>query len=206
MGRRVDLFCSPTPEEVSASLPGDEIIDDPVGVTNHAIDIQAPPDAVWPWLAQMGADRAGWYSYDAFDNGGRTSISEIRPDLQDIAVGTLFPALPGATDCFILTGMKAPEFLVLSVPGADGVSGDVGSEPWRRSFDRANWTFRLTAKGGGTRLLARSRLGFLTLRLVLFGDTLIPRPIARLLMRPVHFIMQRKQLNEIRKRAEGRVE
>jgi hypothetical protein len=35
-------------------LPGDELVDRPTVVTNHAITIPARPDQVWPWLVQMG--------------------------------------------------------------------------------------------------------------------------------------------------------
>jgi hypothetical protein len=38
-----------------------------------AVTIDAPPSRVWPWLVQMGCDRAGWYSWDRLDNGGVTS-------------------------------------------------------------------------------------------------------------------------------------
>jgi hypothetical protein len=49
----------------------------------------------------MGAgSRAGWYSYDRIDSGGRRSNERIARDLQSIAVGTVFPALPGVTDGF----------------------------------------------------------------------------------------------------------
>ena len=43
-----------TPEERRMSIPGDEIVPDPEVVTNHAITINAPPEAVWPWLVQTG--------------------------------------------------------------------------------------------------------------------------------------------------------
>jgi hypothetical protein len=51
-----------TPEERELRLLGDEIVSAPQVVTNHAITIDAPPDCVWPWLAQMGWHRAGWYT------------------------------------------------------------------------------------------------------------------------------------------------
>ena len=50
-------------------MPGDEILTDPSGTT-RAISIGAAPEQVWPWNAQMGSGRAGWYSWDAIDNGG----------------------------------------------------------------------------------------------------------------------------------------
>ena len=51
-----------TREERSRRLPGDEVVADPVVQTDHAITIDAPPSAVWPWLVQMGWGRGGWYT------------------------------------------------------------------------------------------------------------------------------------------------
>ena len=36
----------------------------PHGHVTNAITIEAPPGRVWPWLAQLGAGRGGWYSFD----------------------------------------------------------------------------------------------------------------------------------------------
>ena len=36
--------------------------------SRRAVTIDAPPEAVWPWIAQMGQDRAGFYSYDHLEN------------------------------------------------------------------------------------------------------------------------------------------
>ncbi|HEU5303561.1 MAG TPA: hypothetical protein VFU40_02850, partial [Gemmatimonadales bacterium] len=86
--------------ELSSSLPGDELLPRPLGSTTHAITIRRPRAEVWPWLAQMGAGRAGWYSYDFIDNGWTHSAERIIPELQTVTVGGLFPALPGSTDGF----------------------------------------------------------------------------------------------------------
>jgi hypothetical protein len=32
------------------------------------VDIDAPASAVWPWIAQIGADRGGFYSYQWLEN------------------------------------------------------------------------------------------------------------------------------------------
>ena len=46
-----------------------------------------------PWFAQMGAGRAGWYSWDLIDNGGAPSASHIMPALQTVASGDVMPAV-----------------------------------------------------------------------------------------------------------------
>lgn len=72
-----------TDEEVSGPYPGAELV--PGG--DRAVTIDVPPDQVWPWLVQMGGNRAGWYSWDRLDNGGRPSAEEVHPEWQDLALG-----------------------------------------------------------------------------------------------------------------------
>ena len=59
-----------TPEERRMSIPGDDIVPDPQVVTNHAITINAPPEAVWPWLVQMG-----WHGPLVHGSLGRQAVS-----------------------------------------------------------------------------------------------------------------------------------
>ncbi|GAB4361246.1 MAG: hypothetical protein Kow0026_24220 [Oricola sp.] len=197
------FFCRATPEERAAALPGDADMPDPVAVLDHAIDVAAPPQAVWPWLAQMGAyPRAGWYSWDCLDNRGHRSLRVIDPALTEIAVGSIFPALPGVADCFILTAFEENRFLLLAVPGPHGPKGEPGSGEWRRSFDRSSWTWMLAPAAGGTRIHVRARLGWLETDLPILGTVAFPAPLARLIARPVHFVMQQRQLRNIRRRVE----
>ena len=67
---------------------------------------------MWLWHNQMGAGRAGWYA-TTFDNGGHPSAGEICPWFQNISIGTLFPALPGVTDGFIVLACEPNWYLVL---------------------------------------------------------------------------------------------
>jgi hypothetical protein len=62
-------------------LPGDELIPKPNFQMTHAINIDAPPEALWPWLAQMGRDRTGYYGLDLFENQGIPSVTDLRQDL-----------------------------------------------------------------------------------------------------------------------------
>ena len=71
-------------------IPGDELIAMPIASLTHAITIDRSPQDVWPWLAQMGADRGGWYSYDTVDNGGRRSAERTFPEFQTTAEGSCF--------------------------------------------------------------------------------------------------------------------
>jgi hypothetical protein len=55
-------------DELRKPLPGDELVPGDVSQTTRAVTIDAPVDAVWPWLAQIGQDRGGFYSYEWLEN------------------------------------------------------------------------------------------------------------------------------------------
>lgn len=57
-----------------------------MGVVTHAQTINASPDRVWPWLAQMCAGRAGWYSCDWIGDGGHPNGNSILPEHQRLAL------------------------------------------------------------------------------------------------------------------------
>ena len=85
-------------DEVAAQLPGDELLPDAGLVTTRAVTIDAPPEAIWPWLVQMGSGRGGAYSYDWIENLlglNMHSANEILPRYQHIAVGDELPMGPG---------------------------------------------------------------------------------------------------------------
>lgn len=132
--------------EKTRILAGDDLIPRPIGVVNHAITIQGPPSDVWPWLIQMGSGRAGWYAYDFIDNGGHKSAEHILPQYQHISIGTVFPALPGAKDVFVVAQYAFEKSLVLS---------------WRTSAGQCQttWAFILEEPQlGQTRLIVRGRV------------------------------------------------
>ena len=66
-------------------FPGAELIPGGRRGATMAVTIDAPPARVWPWLLQMGCDRAGWYSWDRLDNAGRPSAEHIIPEWQTLA-------------------------------------------------------------------------------------------------------------------------
>jgi hypothetical protein len=56
-------------DEVTAVLPGDELVSSHTMPTTRALTIDAPIAAVWAWLAQVGEDRGGFYSYSLLERG-----------------------------------------------------------------------------------------------------------------------------------------
>src|SRR5688572_17023945 len=96
--------------EADAPLPGDDLVANVTAIETRGIDIAAPPEAVWPWLAQMGYGRAGWYSYDALDMDS-PSMDEIVPSLAHVEVGDILPTHPGGG--FEVRVAEAPHALVV---------------------------------------------------------------------------------------------
>ncbi len=98
------------PADTDRLLPGDDLVTDASVVETRSIEIGAPPDAVWPWLVQMGYNRAGWYSYDVIDMKG-ASVDAIVPELQQLAVGDMVPNAPDTA--FEVKVVDPPRALVL---------------------------------------------------------------------------------------------
>ena len=184
---RITVFESvrATREEKRRALPADELISQAIDTLTHAVTIRRPPRDVWPWLVQMGAgSRAGWYSYDRLDNGRQPSAIRIVPELQHPAIGSIFPALPGVTDGFTLLAIDPERTLTLGWLAPDGTP-------------QVTWTFVLDEVSPDvTRLLVRARGG------PGYRFHGLPLLLTRVVVRVLHFVMQRKQLHGIATRAE----
>jgi hypothetical protein len=174
-----------TDAEMRMALPGDDLVTDSNLTATRAVTVHAGPDEVWPWIAQLGQGRGGFYSYDFLENlaGCKMhSADRIVPDWQSVQVGdevNLHPEV--AFDVAISEPGRA---LVLrgSVP-----MGNVSAP-----YD-STWAFTLNeAPGGTTRLVVRERYGY-------------TRWWAPLLIEPtgaISFIMSQRMLRGIKARAE----
>jgi hypothetical protein len=139
--RRWHLQWGATSAEVVASLPGDDLQPHAQFRATRAITVDAPPEAVWPWLVQVGCRRAGWYSDDLLDNLGRASAREILPALQHLEVGQWIPMSPSGepneTTAFRVAGYEVDRWLLWTKPDS-------------------SWVWQLTpTTTGGTRLVTR---------------------------------------------------
>jgi hypothetical protein len=175
--------------EEDMPLAGDDFLAATRFQKTHAITIEAPPGRVWPWLVQMGARRAGWYSFDVLDNGGLPSANRIVPELQNLRVGDRITTLPGSRRDFAVLLLEAPRALVLGSPALLSDTANAEEEPMR-----STWAFVLEPIGDvATRLTVRVR-----------GDYLLGKKMLALgpLMGVVHSIMETRQLRNLRRRVE----
>jgi hypothetical protein len=178
--RRRHLRWGATDAEVAGAMPGDELVAEPSFNATRAITIDAPPEAVWPWLVQIGYGRAGFYSYDLFDNAARPSAQRILPEYQQPKVGDWVPMASkvNETTAFKIKAFEPNRWVLWEKP-------------------HSTWSWKLVPlEGGRTRLLTRLKDRYswraspgnalLSLILFEFGD----------------FAMMRKLLLGVKRRAE----
>jgi hypothetical protein len=93
-------------------MPGDEIVQNPTFNATRAVTINARPEAIWPWLLQIGIGRAGWYSYDWIDNLGRPSAERIILEYQHMEVGDLIPISPNGKAGFWVKALEPNSWML----------------------------------------------------------------------------------------------
>jgi len=179
-----------TPADRVVALTGDMLYPGARYVVNNAITVNAPVDSVWPWIAQIGQDRAGFYSYSRLENmvGARiTNSDSLVPAWQQRHVGDLVRAVPHN----YLGGMFGPDVgwhIVALEPGRGMVLENWGAFT-ARPIDATHTRVQI-------RQLNPGRPGWL-------GTVFAPAGL--LVFEPAHFIMQRGMLRGIKSRAEGRI-
>ena len=182
-----------TAEECRGVMPGDYLVPDARLLSTRALTINAPPDAVWPWLVQIGQGRGGLYSYDELENLAGLDIHSadgILPDHQHLEPGDIVRLGKPGAPCFRVASADTGRSLVLisaDPPTEEPVPTPVDGGPG------APWTGSLRAAGGGsqTRLVCRQRNTHPD------GHRLLWR-----LVEPIGFVMERRMLLGIKERAE----
>jgi hypothetical protein len=178
-----------TDAEVAADMPGDAIVHRAQFNATRAITIAGAPERVWPWIAQLGYGRGGFYTYDLVDNAGEPSADRIIDEYQRIKVGDLIPMFhesQGLAIAYVVDSFQVDEWMLwVHRPHAD-------EQP------DSTWSWRLRRLSGErTRLITRMkqdyrwqtpRLAMFNLFLMEFGD----------------FAMERRMLKGIKVRVERR--
>jgi hypothetical protein len=177
-----------TPEKLRRPMPLDDRVDAPTSVSTRAITIEARPDQIWPWIAQMGdKPRAGYYSYAWVERAQGMEIEgaeRILPEFQTLKVGDALDKKGG----MVVQAVEPGRYLVLGPP-------DV------YDWLRVTWAFGLyPIDDHSTRLVTRVRSRF-SYRGVIKETPPLLWPFW-LLLDPGVFIMERKMLLEIKRLAE----
>ena len=172
-----------TPEELGRAMPGDALNPDAGEMSMQAVTVDAPPEAIWPWLVQIGYQRGGLYSYDWLDRLfgflDCPSATQILPEFQQLAVGDKIPWDSRGTE--LTVGVLEP-------PHALALISEVGGFVWV-------WQFGLyPLEGQRTRFVTR-------------GTERVPRNplwwLGMRVMEPAAFLMTRRMMLGVKERAES---
>jgi len=183
-----------TEDEQERQLPGDDLIQKAVYESTHAIVIDAPPSAVWPWLVQMGQGRGGFYSYDWVERLGGLDIEsadEVIPELQSLGEGAIVRLAPNTA---LLAAVVDPPhaFVLRAIRDVETKEPPAPSDP---GYFNWSWAFVIEPEEQDrSRLIIRLR-----------ADTAQTPPfnfLGPVVWEPLHLLMERKMLRGIRDRAE----
>ncbi len=176
--------------EATDPLPGDALVPVPKWSHTLGVAVDAPPEVVWPWIAQIGQGRGGFYTYQTLENLAGCQITNtitILPEHQHPAVGDAIYLFPDGPPLRIEI-VDPPHALVLF-----GSPADVGAEDF---WGRSTWQFVINpGRAGGSRLLLRYRYDH--------GPDWKSRLVfGRFPLEVISFVMSRKMLLEIKRLAE----
>jgi hypothetical protein len=192
-------FGSVLADEPTRSLAGDNLITTPVAMCTDGIYIEAPPDAIWPWLLQMGCLRAGWYSYDFLDNAAVPSSNHVVAEWQNLSEGDSLNWTPQEDHGCFVNSIDRYRSLVLGscfdYDRKESVLPDINPLP--ANYSRSSWSFVLEPQTSEvTRLIVRVR-----------SDYHLPKQmmphLQTFFFKSVHPFMEKKQLQNLKLRAES---
>jgi hypothetical protein len=188
LARRRYLHWGSTTEELAMALLGDELVPNANITATRAISVAAPADEVWPWIAQLGQGRGGFYTYDFLENLAGCDIHSadgIVPEWQSISVGDEVKLHPEI-------GLR----VALVDPGTALVlQGGIPMGPVAPPYD-CTWAFTVRPQENGTtRLVVRERYEYTR-----WWSSLLVEPVQL-----ISFLMSHRMLRGIKHRAEGTV-
>jgi hypothetical protein len=135
-----------TAAEQREPRPGDELVSPADVVMDRGFTLPGRPLTVWPWIAQLGKHRAGWYlprRLERFMPPSRRATREIDSRWQQLAPGDVIRDYGGRDETFTVVTIDPPIALVYRS---------------RRGRTDVTWSILLRPDGEQTRVLLRLRL------------------------------------------------
>lgn len=186
--------------EVEAEWPGNELIPDPAWTATHAVTVAASPEQTWPWLAQLGQGRGGFYSFERLENlmGCQIrNVDRVLPEHQDVVAAGEVRLAPGMAMRVAQAEIAADLVLVADFRVADFPAADAKTHDAETTDAVAGlWSLHLRpTPQGGTRLIERLRYA---------RPRSVPERIfgSRHLIEPIGFVMSKEMLCNIKDLAE----
>jgi hypothetical protein len=182
-----------TESEITRSLPGDDLTSNPTLLWTNAITVNATPEEVWPWIAQIGDNRGGFYSYTFIENrvgaltGAEdyhavyTNANEIHPEWQNPQPGE--PLIQGSIK------VRQVE------PGQYLLAESIEPSPFLWIWC---WYVEPATGDTATRLLSRFAIEV--------PETMTANPVMDFMLNAGGFVMHQNMMQSIKLRAEGRTE
>jgi hypothetical protein len=146
---REPMFASvaATAQEVAAPGAGDELVPDADVVMDRGFTVAAPPEEIWPWLVQLGKNRAGWYlprSVERLVPRSHRAARAIDPRWQQLEVGDVIPDYGGPGASFEVASIDAPSTLVYrSRRGRTALSWAITCRPYGTNSSRIHLRLRM---------------------------------------------------------------
>jgi hypothetical protein len=187
-----------THEDRRRTLPGDERVPNPIVTTTLAITIDAPANAVWGWIAQLGQERGGMYSYELLENLARCQMRNADRVVPawEMQVGDQMRMGPQGYPVNQVLALERGRWLLMV--GADLKTGIAAPlpQPGDTTYVNYTWVLYLDERPDGTtRLISRTRLDYAPRT---FGFKLMWEVFTD----PIGCVMTRKMLLTIRQRVE----
>jgi hypothetical protein len=163
-----------------------------------AVTVHAPAAAIWPWLAQIGQERGGLYSYELLENLARCQMrnaDRVEP-AWELHVGDAVRLGPKGYPVYAVVGMARNQWLLLAAAEFETCRPVPPPEPCATAYVADSWVLYLDAQADGTtRLISRHRLEY------------APQTVANKLMwdwttEPIGSVMTHRMLLGIKERVE----
>jgi hypothetical protein len=171
--------------------PGDDLVPEPRWSWTHGVEIEAPAETAWPWIAQLGANRGGFYSYQWLENvaGCKLRNAETPHPEWELHEGDALVLHPRAPSLRVVAVDRGRSLLTYDAPATAAHDPE---KPWAA----VSWLFLIEPLGEHRcRVISRFRSAC-------SDDLATWLATGPAVVEPVGFVMDRRMLLGIKERSE----